>query len=402
MNGKDKCEMLKTVRKQIAEKYGLHYEPTKCNHQGDCAGTCPRCDAELKDLESQLESKGISRVEIGTQINEEINRFREEYVRRLEEQQSDKLIYVTEGMSMPPKEIEQLEGIERHIDELLPPGIPAFEGDVKNIPPSDVTKERKLYKKCFVAGIGFHDIDEIWDELFVGAKLALVRQKDNEHDKNAVAIALADDYEGDPDNFDFDFILGYVPRTENEHIAMMLDMGWSELFECEISKLNEHSSYKERIQIAIYIKSKENVERSTSIRALSLDENNYNKVCRDLETKGCMYFRWGGFPTWQHNLPKKNDNVVFIYKREEYSILYLMHVIAIGDDAYPFVEDKEELQMVDDCCHYVFTNVKGPIKEHNSELKFLDGEEIDDNQPETYLSQEATDLLKMMFNELTQ
>ena len=25
-------------------------------------------------------------------------------------------------------------------------------------------------------------------------------------------------------NFDFDFILGYVPRTENEHIAMMLDM----------------------------------------------------------------------------------------------------------------------------------------------------------------------------------
>jgi hypothetical protein len=115
-----------------------------------------------------------------------------------------------------------------------------------------------------------------------------------------------------------------------------------------------------------------------------------------------MYFRLGGFPTWQHNLPKKNDNVVFIYKREEYSILYLMHVIAIGDDAYPFVEDKEELQMVDDCCHYVFTNVKGPIKEHNSELKFLDGEEIDDNQPETYLSQEATDLLKMMFNELTQ
>lgn len=391
MNGKDICQMLKAVRREIAEKYDLHYEPAECNHQGDCSGTCPLCDAELKDLESQLEAKGISRVEIDTQINEKINQLREEYLRRLEKQQSNDVITHTEGIPIPPPP-----------EDVLPPDISVLEGDVKYIPEKEIKKKRKLYKKCYVAGIGFHDIDEIWDELFVGAKLALVRDKNNKHDKNAVAIALADDYEGNPDDFDFDFILGYLPRTENEHIAMMLDMGWSELFECEISELNEHRPYKERIQIAIYITSKDELERSTKIHALSLKEDGYNKVCSDLETKGCTYFRWGGFPSWQHNLPQKDDNVVFIYKREEYSILYLMHVIAIGDDAYPFVEDKEELQMVDDCCHYVFTNIKGPVKEHNSKLKFLDGEEIDENQPETYLSQETTDLLTMMFNELTQ
>ena len=180
----------------------------------------------------------------------------------------------------------------------------------------------------------------------------------------------------------------------------MFDMGWSDLFECEISKLNEHSSYKERIQIAIYIKSKDDVERSTKIRALLLDDEKYQKVSHDLETKGNTYFRWGGFPMKQHNLPKKDDNVVFIHQRDEYSILYLMHVIAIGDDAYLFVEDKEELHIVDDCCHFVFTNVKGPIKCHNTELKFLDWDELDTHQPETYLSQEATELLKEIFDEM--
>ena len=301
---------------------------------------------------------------------------------------------------MPPKDIEKLEGIEKPIDELFPPGILALEGDVQYIPPKAVTKKRKLYKKCFVAGIGFHDIEEIWDKLFVGAKLALVRQKENEHDKNAVAIALADDYDSDLEDFDFDFILGYVPRSENEQIATILDMGWSELIECEISGLNEHRPYQERIEISVYIISKDDVERSTKIRALLLDDEGYQKVTHDLETQGNTYFRWGGFPTWQHNLPKKDENVVFIHRKDEYSILYLMHVIAIGDDAYPFVEDKEELNMVDDCCHYVFTNEKGPIKRHNTELKFLDMDELDTDQPETYLSQEATEMLKGIFDEM--
>lgn len=400
MTGKDICAMLKAVRQRIADQYGLNYQPVECHHQGNCAGTCPRCDAELQDLETQLEAKGISKIIIDTEINEAINHFREESLRRLEEQRPNDLIEVLEGMPAPPEDFQRIQGEDRPIDEFLTPGIPPKEGDVQYTSPKSITKKRKLFKKCFVAGIGFHDIEEQWDELSVGTKLALVRQKDNEHDKNAVAVALADDYDGNLEDFDFEFILGYVPRNENEQIALMFDMGWSDLFECEISKLNEHSSYKERIPIAIYIKSKDDVERSTKIRALLLDDEKYQKVSHDLETKGNTYFRWGGFPMQQHNLPKKDDNVVFIHQRDEYSILYLMHVIAIGDDAYLFVEDKEELHIVDDCCHFVFTNVKGPIKCHNTELKFLDWDELDTHQPETYLSQEATELLKEIFDEM--
>lgn len=111
-------------------------------------------------------------------------------------------------------------------------------------------KKRVLFKECPVAGIGFHDIKDIWDELYVGAKLALVRQKDNKYDKNAVAVALADDYDGDIEDFDFDFILGYVPRTENEQIATMLDLGWDEVFECEISEMKENGPLNERLRMA--------------------------------------------------------------------------------------------------------------------------------------------------------
>lgn len=400
MTGKDICKMLKAVRQRIADQYGLNYEPVECHHQGNCAGTCLRCDTELRDLETQLEAKGISKIIIDTEINEAINHFREENLRRSEEQQPNDLIVATEGMPALPKDIQKFEGDVMPIDDLLPPGIPAIEGDMRYIPELDIKKERKLYKKCFIAGIGFHDIEEIWDELYVGAKLALVRDKNNKHDKNAVAVALADDYDGDPEDFDFDFILGYVPRSENEQIATILDMGWSELIECEISALNEHRPYQERIEISVYIISKDDVERGIKIRALLLDDKGFQKVTDDLETQGNTYFRWGGFPPWQHNLPKKSDNVVFIHRRDEYSILYLMHVIAIGDDAYPFVEDKEELNMVDDCCHYVFTNVKGPIKRHNTELKFLNMDELDTHQPETYLSQEATEMLQGIFDEL--
>ena len=73
-----------------------------------------------------------------------------------------------------------------------------------------------------------------------------------------------------------------------------------------------------------------------------------------------------------------------------------MHLIATGDDAEPFVEDKEELHMVDDCMHYVFTNAKGPIIVKNIDLSFLTDENVDEYQPESFLSKEATDNLKVL------
>lgn len=44
----------------------------------------------------------------------------------------------------------------------------------------------------------------------------MIRERANKHDRNAVAVALADDMEGDTENFDFDCIIGYVPRKETK------------------------------------------------------------------------------------------------------------------------------------------------------------------------------------------
>ena len=211
--GKEMCEVLKSMRKKIAEQYGLVYEPTECHHEGNCQGTFPRCDAELRDLQRQLEEKGVPLVEFDDMMNKEVEKLYQKQMSELQDQLKDdgETIVATEGM-------------------------PALEGDIQAPPERIFHYKRALYKNCAVAGISFHDIDDIWEELYVGAEIALVRDKKNKHDKNAVAVVLADDYDGNPDDFDFDYILGYIPRSENEHIAMMLDMGWSEMFECEIGR----------------------------------------------------------------------------------------------------------------------------------------------------------------------
>ena len=46
--GKYVCKTLKEIRKQVADANGIDYEPTECTHEGDCAGTCPRCEQEVR------------------------------------------------------------------------------------------------------------------------------------------------------------------------------------------------------------------------------------------------------------------------------------------------------------------------------------------------------------------
>ena len=54
MNGKDKCAILKQIRRDIAKKNDIALTIAECKHKGDCAGTCPRCEAEVKALERAL------------------------------------------------------------------------------------------------------------------------------------------------------------------------------------------------------------------------------------------------------------------------------------------------------------------------------------------------------------
>ncbi len=55
MNGKDKCNLLKSIRCKIAMENGIDYRPAECYFQGECKGTCPRCEAELQKLTVELQ-----------------------------------------------------------------------------------------------------------------------------------------------------------------------------------------------------------------------------------------------------------------------------------------------------------------------------------------------------------
>ena len=52
--GKKTCETLKSIRKQIADANEIPYEPRVCTHKGDCMGTYPACESEMRYIENQL------------------------------------------------------------------------------------------------------------------------------------------------------------------------------------------------------------------------------------------------------------------------------------------------------------------------------------------------------------
>ena len=53
-HGKFICNTLKAIRLDIARANGIKYEPRECHHEGDCSGTCPACESEMRYLEREI------------------------------------------------------------------------------------------------------------------------------------------------------------------------------------------------------------------------------------------------------------------------------------------------------------------------------------------------------------
>ena len=54
MRGKNKCKILKQIRQKIADENDIPLVTRECSYQGECSGTCPKCEQELRYLEQQL------------------------------------------------------------------------------------------------------------------------------------------------------------------------------------------------------------------------------------------------------------------------------------------------------------------------------------------------------------
>jgi hypothetical protein len=58
--GKDTCRILKDIRRQIAKANDIEFITSECRYKGDCLGTCPKCEAEVRYLEQQLHTRSLS------------------------------------------------------------------------------------------------------------------------------------------------------------------------------------------------------------------------------------------------------------------------------------------------------------------------------------------------------
>lgn len=378
-NGKRKCEFLREIRRKVAEQYGLHYEPRECHHEGDCQGTCPLCDAELEELQNQLQKKGIDEVSFNESLNKDSDEF---YSNQPESTDDDDEMMVLQGDVCAPPDPESVLG------KMTGPPIPPFENEF-SLP----------FMECTVAGVQFHDVDDVWDELDEGLVVKLEREYDNVHDANAIQVILSSSEFGDSDDEIEEYILGYIPQKQNKTIATILDMGWKDVFTASISELRLTSNGSKIIKISIDVQNINCVEKTKNenlYRAQYLDKQGYNDLCKSLYEKGHVYFRWGGYPPWEKDLPVEREKVFFIHKQDKDAVIYLMKVIAVGDNCLPFVDSIDDLQMSDDCNAYILTNIKGPITLSKKAIKFLDNELISDWQPDVPMSKESAYRLKSL------
>ncbi|MDE6266082.1 MAG: HIRAN domain-containing protein [Muribaculaceae bacterium] len=262
--------------------------------------------------------------------------------------------------------------------------------------------QRVLFKECVIAGVSFHigPDDEIWEELHEGAEVALVRERSNPHDSNAVAIALADDYDGDPDNFDFDLILGYVPRSDNAELARLLDAGYADKLSAKITGFRRYGNPNSRLRISIYLESMKPLRTKPNLlRATTIGLEELIGLDLDLRRSGTAYMRFGGFYERDVFEPEEGDSVVAVYDDDpEVTVLYLLRVLATGERCKDYVDDPECLDMVDDCAPYILTNICGPVVVNKNEQTPLSGVDLAGLDPMEYLSDEYSDRFKHIFD----
>ena len=107
MTGKEKCELLKAIRKNIAEMNGIEYYPEQCGHEGNCPGFCPRCDMEASYLMKELRKKEAagSPIRIDT---ESLAQFETLSSEPIEEDDDDCIVgdIRTPGIIAPPEDLD--------------------------------------------------------------------------------------------------------------------------------------------------------------------------------------------------------------------------------------------------------------------------------------------------------
>ena len=104
---------------------------------------------------------------------------------------------------------------------------------------AQATTARVVVQSSPLAGFRHYEAASLWDEIKPGDALTLIREPANPHDRNAIRV----EWRG--------FMLGYVPRAQNETVARQMDHGTS--VRARVSKVQHSRAPNQRIEFEVYV-----------------------------------------------------------------------------------------------------------------------------------------------------
>ena len=126
--GKQTCKILKEIRKQIAEENDIDLVVSECTYQGDCRGTCPKCEAEVRYLERELEKRQrmgkaavVAGLSVGLMASSQVALAQQPDPLRM-----DTTEVVLDGYVVPAPEMGEVEDPEKEVYQIVEqmPGFP--------------------------------------------------------------------------------------------------------------------------------------------------------------------------------------------------------------------------------------------------------------------------------------
>ena len=93
----------------------------------------------------------------------------------------------------------------------------------------------------YIAGFQHHDGALVLDELKPGKKLKMVPEPDNPFDPSAIELRHEKTK------------LGYVPRAENEQLALLAFYGHEGIFEARILQVDPEAEPWNQVRVGIYV-----------------------------------------------------------------------------------------------------------------------------------------------------
>ncbi len=102
----------------------------------------------------------------------------------------------------------------------------------------DLFRREILVLQCVVAGTSFRSIHKVDSELLPNTRLILQREVENKYDELAIKVLLND------------YLVGYIPRENNEVISRLMDAGKN--FHAVVAKLEWQGTWA-KLAVSVYL-----------------------------------------------------------------------------------------------------------------------------------------------------